>query len=261
MVIPCSSRSPYYRAADNDPDRQTAIGVAIPAAGTMKYLACTWLLLTGLLLVLAGALAPGQTSIASGPTLSPSPPTIDVFSAPSAAPLPLSAPTQAFSYTAFLPLVSRPEAPSGCDLNPQEQKIAQFMIDHPQQERPSLTCHPILAQVARERARDMAERHYFSHVNPDGYGPNYLVEQAGYDLPDYYNSALDANNIESIAGGYPTAEAAWQGWMDSDPHRTHLLGLLPFFAEQIDYGIGYIYDPASDYRHYWVVITARPGTD
>ncbi len=163
------------------------------------------------------------------------------------------------STTLFLPVVVREEPISGCAPNPQEVQIAQLMINHPEQQRPSLTCHPILAQVARERAQDMADRHYFSHVNPDGYGPNYLVEQAGYDLPSYYSSAPDANNIESIAGGYPTADAAWQGWMNSPAHRTHLLGLDPFWAEQIDYGIGYVYEPDSDYGHYWVVITAKPG--
>lgn len=159
----------------------------------------------------------------------------------------------------LLPLVANGEPPSGCEPNAQEAQIAQYMIDHPDQQRPSLTCHPILAQVARARAQDMADRHYFSHTNPDGYGPNYLVEQAGYQLPDYYGQAPDANNIESIAGGYSTVDAAWQAWMNSSGHRTHILELNSFFAEQIDYGIGYVYDSTSDYGHYWVVITAKPG--
>jgi uncharacterized protein YkwD len=34
---------------------------------------------------------------------------------------------------------------------------------------------PILTSVARARAEDMAHRRYFSHVNPDGLGPNFLV--------------------------------------------------------------------------------------
>ena len=105
----------------------------------------------------------------------------------------------------------------------------------------------------------MARRRYFGHTNPDGFGPNYLVRQAGYVLPSYYGAEPDANNIESIAGGYPTAEATWQGWMSSSGHRDHLLGLTSFWAEQIEYGVGYAYDPTSPYRHYWVVITAKPG--
>jgi len=157
---------------------------------------------------------------------------------------------------AYLPLVLKSPA---CALSPEEAEIARYMREHPDQRRPSLTCHPILARVARERAEDMARRRYFSHVNPDGYGPNYLVRQAGYVLPSYYDQAPDANNIESIAAGYPNAAAVWNGWMSSEGHRTHLLGLHPFFAEQIEYGIGYTYDLGSPYRYYWVVITARPG--
>ena len=157
---------------------------------------------------------------------------------------------------AYLPLVVR--EPS-CSLNPEEEQIARFMIEHEEQQRSSLTCHPILARVARERAEDMARRRYFGHTNPDGFGPNYLVRQAGYVLPSYYETAPDANNIESIAGGYATAEGAWQCWMGSTVHRTHLLGLSAFYAEQVEYGVGYAYDPTSPYRYYWVVITAKPG--
>lgn len=157
---------------------------------------------------------------------------------------------------AYLPLVA--QSPY-CSLSPEEQQIARYMIQHPDQQRPSLTCHPILARVARERAEDMARRRYFAHTNPDGFGPNYLVRQAGYVLPSYYGTEPDANNIEAIAGGYPTAEATWQGWMSSSGHRDHLLGLNSFWAEQIEYGVGYACDPTSPYRHYWVVITAKPG--
>ena len=157
---------------------------------------------------------------------------------------------------AYLPFVA---ANPTCGLSAEEQALADYMVEHPQQQRASLTCHPILAQVARERAEDMARRHYFGHVNPDGFGPNYLVREAGYVLPSYYGTELTANNIESIAGGFSTAEAAWECWMDSDSHRDQLLGSFPFFADQVEYGVGYAYDPASPYRHYWVVITAKPG--
>lgn len=160
------------------------------------------------------------------------------------------------AYQVYLPLVTRGNA---CGLSLPEEQIAQMMSGSPEQQRPSMMCDTTLAQVARERAEDMAQRDYFSHVNPDGFGPNYLVTQAGYVLPAYYDPAPTGNNIESIAAGYGSAEAAWQGWMQSSPHRMHLLGLSTFFAEQVEYGIGYAYDPASPYGHYWVVITARRG--
>lgn len=144
-----------------------------------------------------------------------------------------------------------------CQGGLQEQAIAEYMITHPDQQRPILNCDPMLAQVAQLRAQDMADRDYFSHTNPDGYGPNYLVQQAGYLLPAFYNQALDANNIETIQAGSSTASEAWARLMNSDAHKTHLLGLISFYAEQVDFGIGYAYNPDSYYHHYWVIITAR----
>jgi hypothetical protein len=38
---------------------------------------------------------------------------------------------------------------NSCALNPQEQQIADFMVQAPEQQRPSLTCHPILAHCRR----------------------------------------------------------------------------------------------------------------
>lgn len=163
---------------------------------------------------------------------------------------------QAGSHWLYLPLVFK--APT-CLLNPQEQQIAEYMRTHPEQQRASLTCDPILAQVARARAQDMADRAYFGHTNPDGFGPNHLVRQAGYPLPGWYGSAPDSNNIESIAAGNSTAAATWNQWMGSDGHRLHLLGQHPFWAEQIEYGIGYVAKPGSPYTYYWVAITAKRG--
>lgn len=143
-------------------------------------------------------------------------------------------------------------------LNPQEQAIAQKMVNDRDQGRPALTWNPILAQVARARARDLATRDYFDHVNPDGHGPNYMVRQAGYPLPEWWGTDPKANYIESIAGGYASPDDTWNQWMGSPDHRTHILGLNSFYASETCYGIGYYYDAGSTYRHYWVIITAPP---
>jgi uncharacterized protein YkwD len=158
----------------------------------------------------------------------------------------------------YIPFITLPALPSNCNLNPQEQEIANLAIQNSEQKRPFMNCDPILAQVARERALDMGTRDYFSHTNPDGFGPNFLVRQAGYVLPSWYDTAVNANNIESIAAGYPTAASAWAGWMNSSAHRTHVLGLKDFWAAQTNYGIGYAYVPGSTYKHYWVFISAPP---
>lgn len=152
-----------------------------------------------------------------------------------------------------------PPPPPPCKPNEQEQQIASLLIDSAEQRRPQLVCNGFLAQVARARAADMAARGYFSHTNPDGHGPNYLVTQAGYVLPSYYHSDPAANNIESIAAGYSKVQAVWEGWMNSEKHRIHLMAEKSFYAEQIEYGIGYYFDQNSEYEHYWVVLIARPG--
>ncbi|MDP9291235.1 MAG: CAP domain-containing protein, partial [Verrucomicrobiota bacterium] len=146
----------------------------------------------------------------------------------------------------------------GWSLNEQEQAIANHLVNDPGQLRPFLRLDPILAQVARERAADMATRDYFSHTNPDGKAANYLVRQAGYVLPDWWPTDPTANYIESIAGGRAAPDATWTDWMNSPPHKTHILGLDPFYAAETSYGIGYAYDANSTYKHYWVIITAPP---
>jgi uncharacterized protein YkwD len=144
-----------------------------------------------------------------------------------------------------------------CTPNAQEQAIADLMRQDPRQQRSLMRCDSILAKVARERAKDMGRRGYLSHINPEGFGPNHLVRQAGYLLPSFCGQSPSANNIESISAGYSTPEAVWNGWMNSTAHRTHILGLDRFWAEQTDYGIGYAYVAGSPHNHYWVVITGR----
>ena len=180
----------------------------------------------------------------------------------------------------FLPMVARepdPTAtptptvaptPTGCQPASEEQAIADRMLSDPHQAHPVLTCNPILERVARERALDMATRGYDSHVNPDGFGPNYLVRQAGYPLSPSYSTANNANSIEVMYFGYgfsatPNPDNPWNWWMNSNIHHTMLLGcdlsfvVDPFFVAQNEYGVGHVYVPGSHYGHYWIVLTAR----
>lgn len=159
------------------------------------------------------------------------------------------------THLVYLPMLRGGEAT--CILSDAERAMAHLLTVDPGQRRTGLRCEPLLAQVARRRAEDLAARNYFDHVDPDGFAANYLVRQAGYPLPSYYSQAPDANNIEALGAGYGNAEAAWLGLMASRPHRNHLLGNSDFFARQSDFGIGYAYAPDSEYRHYWVIITAE----
>lgn len=157
----------------------------------------------------------------------------------------------------FLTAVA-PQASALVSLTSEEAEIVDLMMNSAGQGRVGIQLDPILTRVARERAADMAARNYFSHTNPDGNGPNYLVKQAGYTLPNWWDSSRSANNIESISAGYETAAAAWQAWMQSLPHKTHLLALDDFYGNQTSCGVGVVHDPLSTYKVYWVVITAPP---
>ena len=141
--------------------------------------------------------------------------------------------------------------------NPQERELARLFETDRQQRRRVHRCDPILTRVARARAADMARRRYFAHVNPDGDGPNIQVTRAGYQLPPFYEHKRKANNVEVILAGDETPADAWRGWLRSRHHREQVLGLDRFFADQGDYGVGYVYAPGTRYEHYWVLITAR----
>ncbi|NJK80781.1 MAG: hypothetical protein HC876_19960 [Chloroflexaceae bacterium] len=157
----------------------------------------------------------------------------------------------------YLPTVIGGTSTLACAPEEREAAIAEQMHTHPDQGRATMSCHPILEEVAREMAADMATRNYFDHINPEGLGPNELVRMAGYPLDSGYDTALAGNNIQSIGGGVGSPDTIWNAWMGSAIHKTHLLGQSDFYATQTDYGVGYYYAPESEYKHYWVVITAR----
>ena len=142
-----------------------------------------------------------------------------------------------------------------------EQKLASLLTGDRAQRRDRSRMHadPILTAVARARAEDMAARRYMAHVNPDGIGPNALVRAAGYPLPAFWGTGRSGNFVESISAGHATAEQAWEGWMRSPAHRTHLLASSSFYRDQTNFGIASYSDPSSPFRHYWVVITAPPS--
>ncbi len=144
-------------------------------------------------------------------------------------------------------------------LSSEEALIADYMVHDAGQMRPSMQLDPILARIARERAADLAARNYFAHVNPDGFGPNALVREAGYVLPAWWGTGAADNYIESIAAGRNTAAATWIDWMNSPSHRTHILAIDPFYQNQTSYGVGYAYSANSTYHHYWVILTAPPN--
>lgn len=129
--------------------------------------------------------------------------------------------------------------------------------------RSTLRWNDTLARVAEARAYDMAARDYFDHVDPDGYGPNYHINAAGYTLNPDWLKKRDANNFESIAANYAHATDGIRALILGKDyaikyHRTHLLGMDKWNHSLRDIGIGYVRMPSgSRYQAYLCVIIAK----
>lgn len=71
-----------------------------------------------------------------------------------------------------------------------------------------------VANVARAHSKDMIDRSFFSHTNPDGLSPFDRLNNNGIS----FRSAA-----ENIAYGQRTAEAVMDAWMNSSGHRANIL--------------------------------------
>lgn len=148
----------------------------------------------------------------------------------------------------YLPIISV----SGPD-----QAIPMFELirDAVEQRHPELIWDDCLASAALDRARDMATRRYFSHINPDGKWPNDIVREHGCPIPSNY--PVGGNSLESIEAGSSTAAAAFEVLGRSPAHAAHLFGLNDFYRGQRYIGIGFVEDAASVAGYYFVVIIAH----
>jgi uncharacterized protein YkwD len=79
---------------------------------------------------------------------------------------------------------------------------------HPLQAAPALRC------AARLHSRDMNERDFYQHINPDGDGPYDRMEAVGYTLGPWG---------ENIFKGPTTAEEAMDGFMESPGHCANIM--------------------------------------
>ena len=99
-----------------------------------------------------------------------------------------------------------------------------------------LQLDPTLTQAANIRAKELVTK--FSHTRPDGSSCFTVLNQVGYR----YGMVG-----ENIAAGYTNASAVMTGWMNSTGHRKNILN-----SEYKRIGIGYYYDPNSEYGYHWV---------
>lgn len=127
----------------------------------------------------------------------------------------------------------------------------------------ALIWNDTLARVAEAKALDMAQRNYFGHVDPDGFGINYYVQKAGYQLRSEWLKNPKANYFESCNAGGLTGEESIkmliidEGWPELN-HRKHLLGLDNYSASLKDIGIGFARGTEQNmYKTYTCIIIAK----
>ena len=130
--------------------------------------------------------------------------------------------------------------------------------------------HPLqwnnqLAKAAQFKAEDMANRNFFGHVNPEGLGMNFFINEFGYTLNPSWLENKSSNFFESLSAGANSPKAAIINLInDGDEvihlnagHRVHLLALKDFYDPCYDIGIGWAYHPNSTYKYYCCVLIAK----
>jgi hypothetical protein len=101
--------------------------------------------------------------------------------------------------------------------------------------KPALTHVPLMRECARGHSAHMSSdfHNFFDHTNPEGDGPSQRYAAVGGS----------GGCGENIAGGYSTAQAAFDGWMSSPGHKANIEG------NYTKTGLGYYAGPT--YGHYW----------
>ena len=79
---------------------------------------------------------------------------------------------------------------------------------------PTLSQNPLLAEAARLKAEDMAREGYFAHTSPDGVTPWSWLAQVGYRY---------AAAGENLAVNFFDSEDVAEAWMNSPSHRANIV--------------------------------------
>ncbi len=99
------------------------------------------------------------------------------------------------------------------DANSEQQMLTLLNQERTSRGLKPLVLSPALTQVARAQSKDMFERHYFSHVNPDGKSPFDRMEAAGISF------TVAGENLAYA----PDVTIAHKGLMNSPGHRENIL--------------------------------------
>lgn len=142
-------------------------------------------------------------------------------------------------------------------MNRDEMSLFALLAKDPLQARKKMKLDPILCMVARKRAKEMARKNQFSHIDSKGNGPNKRVLKAGYQLPAIYERAKEANNVESIVRTTGSAKYAVKVWKSSEGHKIHIFGQYEFYQMQPRIGIGSARSKSGE--RFCVFLSAHPN--
>ena len=129
-----------------------------------------------------------------------------------------------------------PETPDTPESDFEQEVLRLVNQERAKQNLSPLAWHDGLAQVARAHSKDMNDRRYMAHNNPDGQTPFDRIKNHGIS----YRAAA-----ENIAAGQRTPAQVMQGWMNSSGHRQNILN-----PNLTKLGVGY-YEGDGPYKTYW----------
>jgi uncharacterized protein YkwD len=111
-----------------------------------------------------------------------------------------------------------------------------------------LSMNLALNAAALRHSRDMACNRFVDHAGSDGTSWYDRIRAEGYSF---------SNANENIYVGFPefggTAQGAVTWWMNSQVHRDNILK-----PDNTEAGVGYVYDPNSEWGGYYTMVFARP---
>ncbi|MFF5448396.1 CAP domain-containing protein [Streptomyces sp. NPDC012888] len=156
--------------------------------------------------------SPSAPASASAPAKPAPAPSTKAPEKPKAKPTPPVAPPVAPSVAPSKPVVAAPPVPTG---HSAEEAAVLALVN---QERaaagcPAVRANPPLAALAGAFSKDMAQRSFFDHTDPDGDTPWARAAQAG----------ISGLGGENIARGQGDAASVMKSWMNSPGHRANIL--------------------------------------
>lgn len=102
---------------------------------------------------------------------------------------------------------------------------------------PELKWDDRLAAVAQAHSRDMIQRNFFSHENPEGQDPFDRLEKAGINFSEA---------AENIVSGSRTGKETFRSWLNSPHHRINMLN-----CQYTRLGVGRV-------RGRWTLVLIQP---